>query len=331
MAVLPWLLCMVRRMDRSRIGSLFPLCKNVAQMPRKMYNKSWYGMESHMVTKGETLLMKKTVWVTGASSGLGLHTAMALRQSGFQVVAGARSYSKAENCTDANCLPLDVTSDESVSAFVNKALQMTGVPDVLIHAAGVLNLGACESYTDDEIRLVMETNFFGLTRMVRHVLPLMREKGKGRLVAFSSINGLLGIPFQSAYTASKHAIEGYLECLRMEVKPFGIEVMVVEPGDHKSGSSLYRRHGKNMAPSSPYWDAYQKGTAVIAHDEENGSSPKALGKKVARALKKKRLPGKMCIAKWDQHLAVMLHDALPVKLFSAFIASYYKKKIKPVQ
>jgi len=275
--------------------------------------------------------MAKSVWITGASSGLGLHTAMALRQSGFQVVAGARSYSKAENCTDANCLPLDVTSEESVMQFVEKALEITGAPDVLIHCAGVLNLGACETYADDELRLVMETNFFGLTRMVRHVMPRMREKGKGQIVAFSSINGLLGIPFEGAYAASKHAMEGYLECLRMEAKPFGIEVMVVRPGDHQSGSSLYRRHGKNMAPSSPYWDAYQKGTAVIAHDEKNGSSPQALGKKVARALKKRHLPGKMCIAKWDQHLAVVLHDVLPVKLFSSFIASYYKKKIKPVQ
>ncbi len=275
--------------------------------------------------------MAKSVWITGASSGLGLHTAMALRQSGFQVVAGARSYSKAENCTDANCLPLDVTSEESVMQFVEAALKITGAPDVLVHCAGVLNLGACETYTDDEIRLVMETNFFGLTRMVRHVMPLMREQGKGQIVAFSSINGLLGIPFEGAYTASKHAIEGYLECLRMEAKPFGIQVMAVRPGDHQSGSAKYRRHGQRMTPQSPYWDAYQKGTAVIAHDEENGSSPKALGKKVARALKRKRLPGKMCIAKWDQHLAVMLHDVLPVKLFSAFIASYYKKKIKPVQ
>ena len=275
--------------------------------------------------------MAEIVWITGASSGLGLHTAQALRQNGFTVVAGARSFAKPENCTDERCLPLDVTSEESVAQFVEKALALTGTPDVMIHAAGVLNLGACESYADEEIRLVMETNFFGLTRMVRHVLPLMREKKKGKLVAFSSINGLLGIPFEGAYTASKHAIEGYLECLRMEVKPFGVEVMTVEPGDHKSGSSLYRRHGKNMTPESPYWDAYKTGTAVIAHDEANGSDPDKLGRKVAKALRKKHLPCRLCIAKWDQHMAVILHDLLPVRLFSAFIASYYRKKTKPDQ
>lgn len=270
--------------------------------------------------------MSKKVWITGASSGLGLHTANALRQAGFEVVAGARSYSDPEKRTDKMCLPLDVTSDESMQGFVESALALTGVPDAVIHCAGVLNLGAAESYTDEEIRLVMETNFFGLTRLVRHALPLMREKGKGRLVAFSSINGLLGIPYEGAYCASKHAMEGYLECLRMESAPFGIEVMVVRPGDHRSGSALYRRHGKNMTEQSPYYAAYQRGIQVIAHDEENGSSPEKLGKKVAKALQRKHLPAKLCIAKWDQHLAVVLHDVLPVKLFSRFISMYYKQK-----
>lgn len=269
--------------------------------------------------------MSKKVWITGASSGLGLHTANALREAGFTVVAGARSFADEARRQDALCLPLDVTDEESVQAFVAQALVLTGVPDVLVHCAGVLNLGACETYEDSEIRLVMETNFFGLTRMVRHVLPLMRERKSGQIVAFSSINGLLGIPYEGAYTASKHAIEGYLECLRMEVKPFGIEVMTVEPGDHRSGSSLYRSHGKNMTESSPYYARYQKGIAVIDHDEKNGSSPEKLGKKVAKALQKKHLPGKLCIAKWDQHMAVLLHDLLPVKWFSRFISMYYKQ------
>ncbi len=269
--------------------------------------------------------MSKKVWITGASSGLGLHTAMALREAGFQVVAGARSYGDAEKRQDDLCLPLDVTSEESVLSFVESALSITGAPDVLIHCAGVLNLGACESYGDDEIRKVMDTNFFGLTRMVRHVLPLMRERKQGRIVAFSSINGLLGIPFEGAYTASKHAIEGYLECLRMEVAPFGIEVMAVEPGDHSSGSSVYRAHSQGMTETSPYHAAYEKGISVIRHDEQNGSSPRRLGKKVARVLQRKHLPGRLLIAKWDQRMAVILHDVLPTRLFSRFIASYYKQ------
>lgn len=86
----------------------------------------------------------------------------------------------------------------------------------------------------------METNFLSMVRVNQQVLPLMREKGGGKVVLFSSINGLMGLPFQSAYTASKHAIEGYAECLAQEVTPFGIQVMLIEPGDHRGGSSRCR-------------------------------------------------------------------------------------------
>lgn len=272
-------------------------------------------------------MMAKNVWVFGASSGLGLHTAQALRDAGFTVIAGARSFADAAKRADENCLPLDVTSEESVQAFTAAAAAITGAPDAIVYCAGVLNLGACETYEDCELRQVMDTNFFGLCRAVRHALPLMRARKSGSIVVFSSINGLLGIPFEGAYTASKHAIEGYLECLRMEVMPFGIRVMVVEPGDHQSGSSAYRNRGRGMTPDSPYFSAYEKGTSVIRHDEQNGSDPDKLGRKVARALKKRRLPCKMCIAKWDQRLAVLLHDVLPVGLFSRFIRSYYGKSL----
>ena len=267
----------------------------------------------------------QVVWITGASSGLGLHTAMALGRNGFQVVAGARSFEKGKKVEGCHCLPLDVTKEESMDAFVREALSLFGPPDVLVNCAGLLVLGPCETYGLEEIRKVMETNFFGQAAMISRALPLMRKKGKGRIVNFSSINGLLGIPFEGAYTASKHAIEGYSECLALEVKPFHVEVMLVEPGDHQSGSKLYRRHSRGMNDSSPYKAAFDTGTRVIAHDEENGLDPDALGEKIARTLKKKRLPRRLRIAKLDQRFAVILHDILPCPLFDRIIGGYYKK------
>ena len=269
-----------------------------------------------------------TVWLAGASSGLGLHTLTALRAAGFTVAAGARSFSDPEKCPCENCLPLDVTDDESVRAFVEAAGKLTGPPDALINCFGLLNLGACESYETDELRQVMETNFFGMTRMVSHVLPIMRERGRGRIVNFSSINGLLGIPFEGAYTASKHAIEGYSECLALEAKPFGIEVMLVEPGDHRSGAKAYRRVSRAMDEKSPYWRDFEVGTARIANDEAHGSDPDILGRRIARALGKKRLPRRLRVAKFDQHLAVILHDVLPAWAFDRIIGSYYRKKVQ---
>jgi len=268
---------------------------------------------------------RQVVWITGASSGLGLHTARALARAGFTVVAGARSFGSGKTAEGCHCLPLDVTDAASMDAFARDALAAFGPPDILVNCAGMLILGACESYPTDELRQVMETNFFGQAAMISRALPLMRARGHGRIVNFSSINGLLGIPFEGAYTASKHAVEGHSECLALEAGPFGIEVMLVEPGDHRSGSKAYRRHSSGITADSPYKAAFDTGTGVIAHDEENGSDPDRLGEKIARTLKKRRLPRRLRIAKADQHLAVILHDALPPRLFDRIIGSYYRK------
>ena len=270
-------------------------------------------------------MRQAVVWITGASSGLGLHTAQALAESGFTVVAGARSFGKGKAAAGCQCLPLDVTDPASMDAFVQRALALTGAPDALVNCAGMLILGACESYSLEELRQVMDTNFFGQAAMISRVLPLMREQGRGKIVNFSSINGLLGIPFEGAYTASKHAIEGYSECLALEAKPHGIQVMLVEPGDHRSGSRAYRRHSQGMSGHSPYKAAFEEGTAIIARDEAGGSDPDALGQRIAKVLKKKRLPRRLRVAKLDQHLAVVLHDLLPARWFDHIIGNYYCK------
>ncbi len=267
----------------------------------------------------------RVVWITGASSGLGLHTAQALAQSGFTVIAGARSFGQGKSVPGCACLPLDVTDAGSIGAFVREAEKTGGSPDALVNCAGMLVLGACESYALSELRQVMETNFFGQAAMISAVLPLMRANGHGRIVNFSSINGLLGIPFEGAYTASKHAVEGYSECLALEVKPFGVEVMLVEPGDHRSGSAAYRHHSKGMTDQSPYKADFDSGTAAIARDEAGGSDPDILGRKIASALRKKRLPRRLRVAKPDQHLAVILHDVLPARLFDWILRDYYCK------
>ena len=268
---------------------------------------------------------EKTVWVTGASSGLGLHTAMALRDAGWTVIAGARSFQEPGRKDGMHRLPLDVTSEESVQSFCDRALEISPWVTAVVYCAGMLVLGSCEETTMEEYQRVMNTNFLGMARMNRQVLPIMRAQKEGRIVMFSSINGLLGIPFQNAYTASKHAIEGYAEGLQMEVRPFGIQVTLVEPGDHRSGSEKYRPHTAGMRPDSPYAAAYESGTARIHHDESHGSDPDMLGRKVARMLEKKRMPFRKRIASPDQHLAVYLHKFLPARWNERILTSYYIK------
>ena len=267
---------------------------------------------------------QKTVWVTGASSGLGLHTAAALKEDGWRVIAGARSFEDGE-ADGIHRLKLDVTDEESIRRFCEKAQEIT-MPDALVQCAGMLVLGSCEETGTEEFRRVIDTNYLGMVRVNREVLPLMRARGGGKIVLFSSINGLLGIPFQGAYTASKHAIEGYAECLSMEVKPFGIQVMLVEPGDHRSGSEKYRPHAAAMTGESPYAAAYDSATKVIHRDETGGSDPDVLGRKVARALDRKRLPLRKRIASPDQHLAAILHKLLPGRLNERILTGYYIRR-----
>ena len=196
----------------------------------------------------------------------------------------------------------------------------------MVNCAGMLVLGSCEETSADEYQNVMKTNFLGTVAMVRAALPLMRKQHTGRIINFSSINGLLGIPFQSAYTASKHAIEGYTECLAMEVAPFGIQVCLVEPGDHRGGSAAYRRRAEAVNADSPYDVNFRRGTATIARDEENGSDPDRLGNKVAHLLQRRRMPLRKRVAKFDQHLAVILHSFIPARMMQFILTQYYLGK-----
>ena len=236
-------------------------------------------------------------YITGASSGLGAYTAQALADNGWTVIAGARSFT-GETDGRMTRLPLDVTRDDSVRDFMERAKQI-GAPDAVIHCAAVLCFGSCEETALADYARVMETNFLGMVRVNQQVLPLMREKGGGKVVLFSSINGLMGLPFQSAYTASKHAIEGYAECLAQEVTPFGIQVMLIEPGDRLIAEP-----------------------ETIRRDEENGSDPAKLGRRVAELLTREKLPFRKKIGSPAQMLAPALHKVLPGRAMNRILRQY---------
>ncbi len=265
----------------------------------------------------------KTVWVSGASSGLGMATAKALVQAGWQVISGARSFLGDEAAGELGMtLPLDVRSQQSVDAFVQRAMASHGAPDALVNAAGILVFGPGEETSLTEYEAVMDTIFFGAVRLTQAVLPLMRQKGGGKIVMLSSVNGLMPTPFQSAYVAAKHALEGFSECLLLETRPLGIQVMLVEPGDHQGGQGKYR--GSALALSSVYADSFNRVVATIKKDEATGSDPLAFGEKLARVLQKKKLPTRLFAGALKEKAAIILHDILPGRLFARFLADYYK-------
>ena len=170
--------------------------------------------------------------VTGASSGIGEATAERLREAGFVVYAGARRVDRMGGLADrdVHVVALDVTDDESMRSLVEKVVAEQGRVDVLVNNAGYGSYGAVEDVPMSEGRRQLETNLLGLARMTQLVLPTMRQARRGRIINVSSIGGRMGEPLGAWYHASKFAVEGFSDSLRLELHDFGIQVVVVEPG-----------------------------------------------------------------------------------------------------
>ena len=172
--------------------------------------------------------MAQTILVTGASSGIGQATAQLLAERGFKVFGTARKPAAAKQGT-FTMVALDVRSDDSVRACIEQVSAQGGRLDVLVNNAGFAVTGAAEETSLEEAKAQFETNFFGVVRMVNAVLPTMRAAGTGKIVNISSLAGNTAIPFSGFYSASKFALEGYSESLWHELRPFGINVSLVEP------------------------------------------------------------------------------------------------------
>src|SRR6218665_1768175 len=180
--------------------------------------------------------MAKTVLVTGASSGIGKATAIYLAQNGYSVYGAARRVDKMQDLKTYGIHPiaLDVTKEESMVACIEQILKEAGSVDILVNNAGSGYYGALEDMPIADAKYQMEVNVFGVARLIQLVLPTMRKNGYGKIVNISSVGGKVTLPIGAWYHASKFAIEGLSDVLRKEVKQFGIDVIVIEPGGTKS-------------------------------------------------------------------------------------------------
>jgi len=235
---------------------------------------------------------QKVAVVTGSSTGIGYETSLILARNGFLTYATMRNLNKSESIesiTTKENLPinikqLDVTDDTSVKNAVEAMLSETGRIDLLVNNAGYGLNGAFEDLAMDEIKAQYETNLFGLIRTTQAVLPIMRRQKSGTVINISSGVGRFGLPGSSAYVSTKFAVEGLSESMSYELEPFGIKVVLVEPGVIKTnfvdGMVIAR---KSQDPKSPYSQIIQKMVTGLEEMMKNGSSPDLVAKVVLNA------------------------------------------------
>ena len=261
------------------------------------------------------------VFITGISSGFGLETARLLAKEGHVVYGTVRR--EVEPLPRVNYLQVDVRDKQAVADAVYQVVEREGRIDVLVNNAGMGIGGPLEFASEEEVRLQMDTNFMGLVNCVDAVLPFMRQQGSGKILALSSIGGLMGLPFQGFYSASKFAIEGYCETLRMETKSMGITVVVLRPGDFATGFTGSRKKVADEAAWQAY-PLYRTAIEKVEHDENGGLNPIVLARKINRIIGIKNPRNGYVVASFEQKLSVLLKRILPAKWFAKILGSYYK-------
>lgn len=230
--------------------------------------------------------------VTGSSSGIGYETVLALARNGFTTFATIRNLGKAgqiESVASKEKLPihvvqLDVTDDASVQNAIQEVMKKAGRIDVVVNNAAYGLTGAFEDLSIEEIKTQYETNFYGVIRVTQAILPIMRKQGSGRIVNISSGAGRFGYPGGSAYVSTKFALEGLSESMAYELEPFGIKVVLVEPGVIRTnfGSSMIlAKRAQN--PSSPYSQMMQRIGASLEQLQKNASDPDLVANIVLQA------------------------------------------------
>jgi NAD(P)-dependent dehydrogenase (short-subunit alcohol dehydrogenase family) len=236
----------------------------------------------------------KVAVVTGSSSGIGYETSLALAREGFLTYATMRNLEKGsiiKSESDKENLPLkimqlDVTDDASVSQAVQSIISDSGRIDVLVNNAGYGLVGAFEDLSLDEIKQQYETNFFGVVRVTQAVIPIMRKQKSGRIINISSGAGRFGYPGGSAYVSTKFAIEGLSESLSYELDPFGIKVILVEPGVIRTNfGNVTVVAKKSQDPVSAYLSMTRKMNEVLGQLMQNGSPPSLVANVVLQAAK----------------------------------------------
>ena len=251
--------------------------------------------------------MQQVIIITGASSGFGKATAEMLSKKGYTVYGLCRRQMQDSTIKYRQC---DVRNRENIRTVVEQIVAEQGRVDVLINNAGMGIGGALELATEEEIDLQMGTNFMGCVNMCQAVLPYMRRQRAGKIINLSSIGGLMGLPYQGFYSASKFAIEGFTEALSAEVRGFGIRVCMVEPGDFATGFTGSRKNSQPTLDDPDYGPIFKRSLAIIEKEENGGLQPEVLARRIVRLVEKKDPPLRNVVANLEQWLSTIIKRVL---------------------
>ena len=260
------------------------------------------------------------ILITGISSGFGKAMAERLSKEGHKVYGTHRR--AVDQIPGVNYICADSSDEKQVEAAVSAVLEAEGRIDVFINNAGMGIGGPLEFSSLADAEKQMDINWMGMVRYLHFIVPVMRRQGCGKIICISSIGGLLGLPYQGLYSASKFAIEGYCEALRLELQHFGIKVVVVAPGDFSTGFTAVRKSVTDPEVHKAY-PKYAASLAGIEKDENSGLKPEFLAAQISKIIRRKNPRYHYIVSTFLQKLSVIIKPILPPCVFAKIISLYY--------
>ena len=266
--------------------------------------------------------MNKVVLITGASSGIGKSIAEFLHYKGFIVYGTSRNPDKITNSVFP-LLELDVRNTESIQNAVKKIIELSGTIDIVINNAGVGITGPIEEIPSQEIKNNFETNFFGPIEVMKAVLPQMRAQKSGLIINITSIAGYMGLPYRGIYSASKGALELITESLNMEVKPFGINITNVAPGDYATNIAAGRFHAP-VVKGSDYEHSYGATLKMMNDQVDSGNNPIEMAEAIFDIINAASPKIHYKVGSFIQKFSIVLKRILPDKVYEKILMNHYK-------